>query len=265
MTATSPSIWTMLFHAGIMVQFVLVSLLVFSVICWTVIIVKVRRFSQASTANMEFEEQFWEGETLDRVNRIALRMPEAPMSGIFMQGYQELKQLMEDCRGRVPENAVGSWLQVIERGLEKGIQEELAMLERTIPLLATIGNAAPFIGLFGTVWGIMGSFHNIGLQGSASLATVAPGISEALVATAAGLAAAIPAVMAFNSFMTSMSGMEGILKGFAADFLNTVEKQLIAEAALKGKNDAGQGEMHFSIRGDLPDDDLDKLTGPEVF
>ena len=108
------------------------------------------------------------------------------------------------------------------------------MLERTVPLLATIGNAAPFIGLFGTVWGIMGSFHNIGLQGSASLATVAPGISEALVATAAGLAAAIPAVMAFNSFMSALGNMESTLKGFAADFLNTVERQLIRGAAPAG-------------------------------
>jgi biopolymer transport protein TolQ len=103
----------------------------------------------------------------------------------------------------------------------------LAALERTLSVLATTGNAAPFIGLFGTVWGIMRSFHDIGLTGSASLATVAPGISEALVATAAGLAAAIPAVIAFNSFMSRLSRMETALQGFAADFLNTVERQLV--------------------------------------
>ncbi len=264
MTNTAPSIWSMLFHAGPVVQFVLISLLIFSVICWTIIAVKVRRFRQASSANLDFEERFWEGGSLQRVYRTALRMPEAPMSGVFLQGYQELKQLMEEC-GTSPEiRTVNSWLQIIERGLNKGIQEELAMLERTIPLLATIGNAAPFIGLFGTVWGIMGSFHNIGLKGSASLATVAPGISEALVATAAGLAAAIPAVMAFNSFMSSLSNMEGVLKGFAADFLNTVERQLVRNISEKGPS-TGAADMDFAIRGDIPDDEPDAMSGPEVF
>ena len=254
----------MLFHAGPVVQFVLITLLVFSVICWTIIAVKVRRFRQASSANLEFEERFWEGGSLQRVSRVALRMPEAPMSGVFLQGYQELRQLIEECGPAATERAVNSWLQVIDRGLSKGIQEELAMLERTVPLLATIGNAAPFIGLFGTVWGIMGSFHNIGLQGSASLATVAPGISEALVATAAGLAAAIPAVMAFNSFMSALGNMEGVLKGFAADFLNTVERQLIRETASQADR-SGAADMEFEIHGDIPDDDPETASGPEVF
>jgi biopolymer transport protein TolQ len=119
------------------------------------------------------------------------------------------------------------WLETLERSLNKGIQEELAAMERTLPFLATTGNAAPFIGLFGTVWGIMRSFHSIGLKGSASLATVAPGISEALVATAAGLAAAIPAVIAFNGFMSWMGRLEIQLRGFSNDFLNTVERQLL--------------------------------------
>ncbi len=266
MTNIPTSIWALLLHSSPVVQFVLLFLLIFSVICWTIIAVKVRRFRQASSANIDFEERFWEGGNLQRVYRVALRMPEAPMSGVFLQGYQELKQLMEECGPNVEENRVGSWLQIIERGLNKGIQEELAMLERTIPLLATIGNAAPFIGLFGTVWGIMGSFHNIGLQGSASLATVAPGISEALVATAAGLAAAIPAVMAFNSFMSALGNMEGILKGFAADFLNTVERQLIRGAAHPiDQNGQGGNDMEFAIRSDLPDEGADTAAGPEVF
>ncbi len=264
MANTAPSIWTMLFHAGPVVQFVLITLLIFSVICWTIIAVKLRRFRQASSANIEFEERFWDGGSLQRVYRVALRMPEAPMSGVFMQGYQELRQLMEECGPAVTPRTVNSWLQVIDRGLAKGIQEELAMLERTVPLLATIGNAAPFIGLFGTVWGIMGSFHNIGLKGSASLATVAPGISEALIATAAGLAAAIPAVMAFNSFMSSLGNMEGILKGFAADFLNTVERQLIRSVETPAERAGGQ-DMEFEIRSDMPDDEVETVTAPEVF
>ncbi len=263
MNNASPSIWSMLFHAGPVVKFVLLSLLVFSVMCWTIIAVKFRRFRQASAANREFEELFWEGGSLKGVYRHALRMPEAPMSGVFLQGYQELVQLVDECGRHAAAPAVKSWLEIVERGLEKGIQEELAMLEKTVPLLATIGNAAPFIGLFGTVWGIMGSFHHIGLQASASLATVAPGISEALVATAAGLAAAIPAVMAFNSFMSSLAGMEGVLKGFAADFLNTVERQLVKEVdSGSGAADTPGAGMDFTIRGDVPGTE----TGPpEVF
>jgi len=264
MTNSTPSIWAMLFHAGPVVQIVLVTLLVFSVICWTIIVVKVRRFRQASAANVEFEESFWDGGSLKRVYRVALRMPEAPMSGVFMQGYQELRQLMEECGPAVTRRTLNSWLQVIERGLGKGIQEELAMLERTVPLLATIGNAAPFIGLFGTVWGIMGSFHNIGMKGSASLATVAPGISEALIATAAGLAAAIPAVMAFNSFMSALGNMEGILNGFSADFLNTVERQLIRQVEAPAER-GSESDIEFEIHGDIPDDDMETATGPEVF
>lgn len=149
------------------------------------------------------------------------------MAGVFLEGYKELKRLQK-CP-KPSDTAIGLrvWLETLERSLNKGIQEELAAMERTLPFLATTGNAAPFIGLFGTVWGIMRSFHSIGLKGSASLATVAPGISEALVATAAGLAAAIPAVIAFNGFMSWMGQMEIQLQGFSNDFLNTVERQLL--------------------------------------
>ena len=266
MTNSASSIWSMLFHSGPVVQFVLITLLVFSVICWTIIVVKIRRFRQASSANIDFEERFWDGGSLQRVYRTALRMPEAPMAAVFLHGYQELRQLIDECGSSPGERAINAWLQIIERGLDKGIKEELSLLERTIPFLATIGNAAPFIGLFGTVWGIMGSFHNIGLKGSASLATVAPGISEALVATAAGLAAAIPAVMAFNSFMSSLSNMEGVLKGFAADFLNTVERQLVSNSTQRASGaGADKAEVEFAIRGEIPEDEPEMPSGPEVF
>jgi biopolymer transport protein TolQ len=221
------SIWTMIVHAGPLVQLVLLTLVAFSLLCWTVIITKARRFRQADLGNGDFEEVFWESEILSQVQGHAGEMPESPMAGVFLTGYQELMRLQKGSQTRNVTPNMRAWLEILERSLQKGVREELAALERTLPFLATTGNAAPFIGLFGTVWGIMRSFHDIGLTGSASLATVAPGISEALVATAAGLAAAIPAVIAFNSFMSTLSRMEAALQGFAADFLNTVERQLV--------------------------------------
>jgi biopolymer transport protein TolQ len=115
----------------------------------------------------------------------------------------------------------------VKRALRRAISSEVTRMTQLVPFLATTGNATPFIGLFGTVWGIMNSFHGIGLRGSASLAVVAPGISEALVATAAGLAAAIPAVIAFNYFMQKIRVVESELESFSADFLNIIEREIL--------------------------------------
>ena len=115
----------------------------------------------------------------------------------------------------------------IKRSLRRAINTETTRMSQMVPFLATTGNTTPFIGLFGTVWGIMNSFHGIGLRGSASLAVVAPGISEALVATAAGLAVAIPAVIAFNYFMQKIRILESELHSFSADFLNIIERDIL--------------------------------------
>jgi len=117
----------------------------------------------------------------------------------------------------------------IKRALRRAINTETTRMAQMVPFLATTGNTTPFIGLFGTVWGIMNSFHGIGLKGSASLAVVAPGISEALIATAAGLAAAIPAVIAFNHFMQKIRIFESELHNFSADFLNIIERDILNE------------------------------------
>jgi biopolymer transport protein TolQ len=118
----------------------------------------------------------------------------------------------------------------IKRALRRAINTEMTRMTKMIPFLATTGNTAPFIGLFGTVWGIMNSFHGIGQMGSASLAVVAPGISEALVATAVGLAAAIPAVIAFNYYMNKIRTLETELHSFSADFLNIVERDILGRS-----------------------------------
>jgi len=224
---TTANVWTMIIVAGPVVKLVLIMLVVFSILCWTVILAKIRRFRQARLGNEDFERLFWESPSLTQAHTHARTMPGIPMAGVFLEGYKELKRLQKCPNKRDTALSLRVWLETLERSINKGIQEELATMERTLPFLATTGNAAPFIGLFGTVWGIMSSFHSIGLKGSASLATVAPGISEALIATAAGLAAAIPAVIAFNGFMSQMGQMEIQLQGFSNDFLNTVERQLL--------------------------------------
>ncbi|MGQ9745139.1 MAG: protein TolQ [Dissulfurimicrobium sp.] len=225
------SILSIILEAGPIVQMVLLLLISLSLLSWTIIIVKFKRFRQARRLNEEFEELFWDMQNLGQLYSHAKRMDDAPMAGVFLAGYEELRRLQESIKGRDAAPGPRVWIESLERSLNKGIQKEITMMENGIPFLATIGNSAPFIGLFGTVWGIMRSFHSIGLQGSASLATVAPGISEALIATAVGLSVAIPAVIAFNIFMGSLARIESTLQGFSSDFINAVERKL-----LPGKN-----------------------------
>ncbi len=223
--AISSSLWTLVLNAGPMVKMVLLILLAQSLGTWTVIFVKIRRFRQARSEDEDFYDLFQETSNLGEIYTHARRSAGSPMAGVFIEAYQELQKLRQ-ASPSLQESSLKIWLEVLERSLKKGINHELGSLERALPFLATTGNAAPFIGLFGTVWGIMGSFHSIGLSGSASLASVAPGISEALIATAAGLAAAIPAVIAFNGFTSTLSGFEERLNGFASDVLNVVERRL---------------------------------------
>ena len=129
--------------------------------------------------------------------------------------------------GNLPFDTKFAGIDNVKRALRRAINTEMTRMTQMVPFLATTGNTTPFIGLFGTVWGIMNSFHGIGLRGSASLAVVAPGISEALVATAAGLAAAIPAVIAFNHFMNKIRIVETELHSFSADFLNIIERDIL--------------------------------------
>ena len=233
--SVSPSLWGLVLHAGPMVKMVLLILLSLSLGSWTVIFAKMRHFRRASAGDDEFHEFFSGNPNLGEIYAQARRNRLSPMAGVFVQGYEELQRLRQ---AGIPSRQAFSriWLECLERGLRRGVNQELGTLERALPFLATTGNAAPFIGLFGTVWGIMGSFHSIGLSGSASLASVAPGISEALIATAAGLAAAIPAVMAFNGFTSTLSGFEERLEGFVSEVLNRVEARLVQESgAARGK------------------------------
>jgi biopolymer transport protein TolQ len=227
----------MISNAGMMVQFVLLTLLFFSITSWAIILIKYRYIKRAYQESAAFTELFWKSKDLSNAYRQAKELEGSPIARIFRIGFVELKKISQ--RGGAegggddrPDKSSGlsarfAGMDNIKRALRRAINTETTRMTQMVPFLATTGNTTPFIGLFGTVWGIMNSFHGIGLRGSASLAVVAPGISEALVATAAGLAVAIPAVIAFNHFMQKIKILESELNSFAADFLNIIERDIL--------------------------------------
>jgi len=226
-------IFHMVLNAGFMVQLVLLLLLTFSVISWTIIILKFRYIRRAFKESAVFIEYFWKSRDFSEALSKAKTLEGSPVARLFRSGYTELKKTVQSGTSQgsgqdsSPLGARIIGIDNVKRALRRGITTETTRMTQMVPFLATTGNTTPFIGLFGTVWGIMGSFHGIGLRGSASLAVVAPGISEALVATAAGLAVAIPAVIAFNYFIYQIRILESELDSFSADFLNIVERDLM--------------------------------------
>ncbi|MDM8526523.1 protein TolQ [Desulfococcaceae bacterium HSG8] len=218
--------------AGLMVQMVMLLLLFFSITSWSIILIKYRYIKRAYKESAIFTDIFWESRDLAVAFKEAKELQGSPIARIFRIGYLELKRLRESGVSMTSEEEAPTLsgrfngLDNVKRSLNRAINTEVTRMTQMIPFLATTGNTTPFIGLFGTVWGIMNAFHGIGLQKSASLAVVAPGISEALVATAAGLAVAIPAVIAFNYFMQKIKVIESELESFSADFLNIIERDI---------------------------------------
>jgi biopolymer transport protein TolQ len=236
MTTTQFDIIQILSNAGLMVRFVLLMLLFFSVTSWAIIIIKWRYLRRAYRESTLFIEYFWKSKDLAGAYTKAKQLAGCPIARIFRIGYVELKKISQVGRSSGAENGLDAAEPMkyrisggdnVKRALRRAISTETTRMTQMVPFLATTGNTTPFIGLFGTVWGIMSSFHNIGQRGSASLAVVAPGISEALIATAAGLAVAIPAVIAFNYFMQKIKVVESELISFSADFLNIVERDIL--------------------------------------
>jgi biopolymer transport protein TolQ len=226
-------ILNMIANASIMVKFILLLLLFFSITSWAIIFIKYRFVRKAFKESTFFSDFFWKSRDFSEAFAKAKQLEVSPIARLFRVGYTELKKLAQTGPAQSPLSdsvSLGGKIMGIDnvkRALRRAINTETTRMTRMVPFLATTGNTTPFIGLFGTVWGIMGSFHGIGLRGSASLAVVAPGISEALVATAAGLAVAIPAVIAFNYFMHKIRIIESELNSFSDDFLNIVERDLI--------------------------------------
>lgn len=227
-------------NAGLMVQMVLFLLLFFSITSWAIIFIKYLYIRRAFKESALFTDFFWKSRDLADAFARAKQLHGSPIARVFRIGYLELKKLS---RSGVPlaggDAGAGEKDSLIlsaklagsdnlQRALRRATNTETMRMMQMVPFLATTGNTTPFIGLFGTVWGIMNSFHGIGQRGSASLAVVAPGISEALVATAAGLAVAIPAVIAFNYFMQKIRIIESELQSFSSDFLNIIERDILS-------------------------------------
>jgi len=219
----------MLINAGGVVQFVLITLLLFSVFSWAIILMKYRILRRAKRENADFLEFYRRSNKLSDVFTATKRFVYSPVAEIFKAGYTEQVNLSRQTRETQVEGSLLAsgevrGIDTIERTLNRVYSTELAKLESALGFLATTGSVSPFIGLFGTVWGIMDTFRGIGAKGTATLAVVAPGISEALIATAAGLAAAIPAVIFFNYFQHGIKAIATEMDSFAAEFLNLMER-----------------------------------------
>lgn len=216
------SFLTMIAHASVVAKAVLVLLVLMSIASWALMIQKYISLSAANSKSLKGIEKFDKAANLREAVQSLGADPSSPLYFIAHQGVMEFNRSRE--LGNSSEIVVDN----VRRALRQGAASEMARLQRSLAFLATTANTAPFIGLFGTVWGIMNSFHSIGLSKSASLATVAPGISEALVATAIGLAVAVPATIGFNLFMGKLSQVDTLLVNFAGFFLNRVQRELNA-------------------------------------
>lgn len=206
--------------ASIIVQLVLLVLVFFSVFSWTIIFYKRRTLSSANSQSKKFLKIFKKSNDLSKVNRAAKKYRASPLAAIFRSGYKELAYLSQKNEG----NLSSEKLENVNRALVKTSNQQISRLEKMMNFLATTGSVTPFIGLFGTVWGIMDAFQRIGIVRSASLDTVAPGIAEALIATAAGLFAAIPAVIAYNYFLHRIKDQITKMEDFSFEFLNIVDR-----------------------------------------
>lgn len=231
------SLLGMILDAGVMVQFVLLLLLVFSVISWAIIFMKYRNIKRVKKENDQFMEVYMKSNKLSEIYPEAKKFKHSCIAEVFQAGYTELVKITKimrgsssyakegDDSGHLPTEMKG--IDNVERALNRACSSEVTKLESTLGFLATTGSASPFIGLFGTVWGIMDTFRGIGMRGSATLAVVAPGISEALIATAAGLAAAIPAVIFYNYYLNAIKNIAMEMDSFASELLNIIERYYV--------------------------------------
>jgi biopolymer transport protein TolQ len=219
------TIWGLFADADLVVQIVLVLLLLASFWTWAIIFEKWLRMRRLKARAEDFEEDFWSGGSLDDLYEQMDQRPSDPMSAIFVSAMKEWRRStarggLDSDRNRV------SLQQRIERVMDITLGREMQRLERQMIFLASVGSSAPFIGLFGTVWGIMNAFTSIAASKNTTLVVVAPGIAEALFATALGLVAAIPAVIGFNKLSTDLGRYSGRLDAFAGEFAAILSRQL---------------------------------------
>jgi biopolymer transport protein TolQ len=229
------SLFDMVASAGVVVKLVLLVLLICSVISWAIILMKYFNIRKITRENELFLNSYMKSTKLSEILPEAKRFRDSTLAEVFRAGYTELGKLARTVRGSQPGKEVdagGQGLEIVdidnvERAMNRACGAETTKLEATLGFLATTGSASPFIGLFGTVWGIMDTFKGIGARGSATLAVVAPGISEALIATAAGLAAAIPAVIFYNYYLNRIKNLTLDMDHFVLEMLNIVERHYV--------------------------------------
>lgn len=218
------SIWSLVTSASLLVQLVMLSLLLASVVSWMMIVQRSLFFSRAKKQQAKFEGEFWSGVDLAQLFRSG---NEAAQSGkdfvgceaLFRAGFREFSKLRQQ---QMDADAV---MEGTQRAMRVALSKEEERIEQHLPFLASVGSTSPYVGLFGTVWGIMSSFRGLANAHQATLATVAPGISEALVATAMGLFAAIPAVLAYNRFSARSDNLYGQYETFADEFSSILHRQ----------------------------------------
>lgn len=223
-TLPQTSVLVLLAHATITVKFVLGLLVAMSLGSWSIIIYKYFLLARARRAAADDHAVFVSGDSLGESMRTLSRNQSSPVYRVGAGGLNELRRL--ESSGLLTCERMGLVMNNLRRVLRSGVSSQLKVMTANLSFLATCANAAPFIGLFGTVWGIMHAFQTIGQMQSAALAAVAPGISEALIATAVGLAVAIPATIAYNFFLGMVQVVETELVNFAGAFLNTVQREL---------------------------------------
>jgi len=233
--ALQMGVFDLVLASGPMAKLVLLSLVAASVACWGIIVSKWRTLKLATEENARFLDLFWSGRNIEEIYMKTEELEDSPVAMIFKSGVRELKKFPYSETQPLDELAIDN----IARSLARASNAEVARLEKQVGLLATTASAAPFVGLFGTVWGIMNSFQSIGAAGGANLAIVAPGISEALVTTAAGIAAAVPAVIAYNHFGNSIKRVAIDMDAFSQDFLNILQRNVLTQTANKTKSGAG--------------------------
>jgi biopolymer transport protein TolQ len=227
------SLVSIVFGASPVVQLVLLLLLAFSVGSLGVILFKFRQLRSARRQSERFLEIFWEAKNLAGINNASIELKQSPVAHVFRSGYQELQRLTRTTTKRsgtssesVESTELGG-IENVERAMRRATTQEVTRLEKALTFLATTASTAPFVGLFGTVWGVMTAFRGLTTAQTSSIQAVAPGIAEALIATAVGLAAAIPAVVAFNHFAREVRVLTADMENFSAEFLNIAERHFI--------------------------------------
>jgi biopolymer transport protein TolQ len=219
--ANNLSLWALFYNADLIVKLVMIGLLLASIWVWAIVIDKLLLYARMRRAMDRFEQAFWSGQSLEELYKSLSARPTHSMAALFVAAMREWKRSLES-----QARSFAGLQMRIEKVMDVTIAREVERLERRLLVLATVGSAGPFIGLLGTVWGIMTSFRAIAGQQSTSLAVVAPGIAEALFATAIGLIAAIPATIFYNKFASEVNKQAQRLEGFADEFSAILSRQI---------------------------------------